>query len=352
MQETSQFDWPIIGHGGIKRFLQTSLMSKSLGGAYIFYGPEKVGKSTTARAFAKSVLCEKYAEYESLSSALDSSQLKSKLPCGECENCIQFAKGLYADFYVLEREVNEKTGEKKASITVNQIRELQEKLNKRSFHNSYKIVIIKEAETLNQEASNSLLKTLEEPTPKTILILVATTRDSLLPTIQSRAQMFKFLPITRDQIYEYLTQKGIDRETAKELASLSVGRPTVAMRFSESGDELALYKKEIEQMLDMFDGTVVERFKFVDQFSKKQSNDELIAYLSEMSCVLRDALMAKLETYEMLNHVYLEMRLKAFAAKFTTEQLIKLLQKVEQTKIYIKQNINSKLALENLIINN
>ena len=91
--------------------------------------------------------------------------------------------------------MNEKTNSRKSVISVSQIRELQEKINKRAFLNSYKIVIIPEAECLNQESGNALLKTLEEPTAKTVIILIATSKENVLPTIISRCQKFKFLPV-------------------------------------------------------------------------------------------------------------------------------------------------------------
>jgi DNA polymerase III subunit delta' len=352
MSEGLNFDWPIIGHDSIKKFLQLSILNKSLAHAYVFYGSERVGKTTTAKVFAKSILCTHYKEYTSLSAALGESKKITALPCNECESCLQFEKGLYADFYLLEREINEKTGDKKKNITVSQIRSLQEKIGKRAFMNSYKIVIIKEAETLTKGASNSLLKTLEEPTSKTILILIGTSKELMLDTILSRCQAFKFLPIIKESVYQYLLNGGTSRPLANELANLSQGRPTVALRFMESMEALAAYKEKNSNWLNLFKKDNVDKFKFIDTvFKTKPSVDSLTKDLNELSGLVRDLLLVESHSSNLLSHIYLENELGEIAQKNSESKLIQMAKNIELTKKYLKQNINPKLALENLIIN-
>jgi len=202
MSKEINFDWPIVGHDKIKGFLQTTIRNNVLSHAFIFEGPAQVGKTLTAKLFANSIVCDGFENLK---------EEKVTLPCHRCDACRQFSKNMHPDFYVLEREINEKTGVKKNFITVAQIRALQEKINKRAFLNSYKIVLIPEAQYLNQEASNCLLKTLEEPAARTIMILITPNRDALLPTIQSRCQVLKFLPIIKERIYEYLLAQGANK---------------------------------------------------------------------------------------------------------------------------------------------
>lgn len=352
MREALKFSWPIIGHENIKRFLKTGLSNRSLAHAYLFHGPEKVGKTTTAEIFAKSILCDHYKEYSSLASVLDAPDIVEPLPCGQCESCQQFDKGLYADYYLLQREVNEKTGDKKLNISVGQIRDLQEKISKRSFLNSYKIVIIKEAELMTKEAANSLLKTLEEPTSKTVIILITNAKELILETILSRCQIFKFLPITKEAIYDYLIERGAKRNEALELSGLSQGRPTVALRFIESTTAFVEYKEEIEKWLSLFAKNTIERFKFVDNLLKnKPSTDKLIKELNEFSGLVRDLLIVDKVSVNLLGHRYLDQELNKIVSSRTENNLLITMKKIEETKKYLKQNINAKLALEQLIIN-
>jgi len=333
------FSWPIIGHTKIKNFLQKSIFNQSMAHAYIFYGPSDVGKNLTAEYFSKSILCKAYQTEE------------VQLPCNTCESCKQFDKGLYADLFYVEREIDEKTNKKKQNITVQQIRELQKKINKRAFLNSFKIVIIKEAHTLNKEASNSLLKTLEEPTEKTILILITESKELLLPTIISRCQAFKFMPIKSTEIYDYLIQKSIDRTNALEISKLCLGRPTKAIEFANSLEKFTEFKQQNRDLLLFFDKNPVARFKFIEKISAKQPNlDDLCQKLNYLGALIRDIVFFQTYNQNLAVNFYLENQIKELAEQISLERANLLIKKIEQSKQLIRQNVNPRLVLENLII--
>ncbi|NQT49928.1 DNA polymerase III subunit delta' [Candidatus Kuenenbacteria bacterium] len=345
-----QFNWPIIGHHKIKQFLQTSIVNDKLAHAYIFYGPEKVGKTLTAKTFANTILCEKYQTYSSPTASTVESNLIA--PCGECSSCHQFEKNIYADFYIVEREVDEKTGKKKSLISVAQIRDLLEKISKRAFLNSYKIVIIPEAQKLNQEASNCLLKTLEEPSPRTIIILISPSKELLLPTILSRSQAFKFLAVTKKDIYEYLIGKGANRSYAKELSNVASGRPTVAMKFFNDSNRFLEYKNDNLELFNVFTQSTVEKFKFIEGFvNKNKSKDVLLKKLDYLSSLTRDVLMISSYKNELIANAYLENKLERAAADYSQTRLKNFAVRIEETKDLLRKNINPRLVLENLILN-
>lgn len=350
MQGQTDFHWPIIGHERIKEFLQVNLSNRSLAHAYIFEGPEKMGKTLTARLFAKSILCENYSDYTSPAALVNKREL-DVLPCDKCEHCRQFEKGIYADVYFIEREVSEKTGEKRGFITVNQVRDLQDKISKRAFLNSYKIVIVKDAHYLNAEASNSLLKTLEEPTDKTILILITLNKNLLLPTIISRCQTVKFLPITKEAIYNYLIENGANRSDANELSSLAEGRPTVAMQLFASKERRLDFRKRVEDLLKIFESDTKARFEMVEKMITSNNNEDILKRLDELFGVMRDLVMVNLYNNQLIAHQDLLGKIEEMARKFSLARLISALGQIEKTKSYLRQNVNPKLALENLIIN-
>jgi len=335
------FDWPIVGHGKIKDILQRNIGNNNLAQAFVFEGPSQVGKTLTAKLFANSILCESF-----------NIEGKKTLPCGVCNACRQFNKNIHPDLYYLERELNDKTGEKKSFITVAQVRSLQEKIKKRSFLNSYKLVIIPEAQCLNQEASNSLLKTLEEPGVNTIMILLTPSRDLLLPTIQSRCQIFKFLPVTRDEIYAYLLTQGANRSNAKELAAFAQGRPTVAMHLLNSGEELTSLKKNSELLLGLFGQNVTEKFKTVENLINSNETDQKLGDLLDcFTLLVRDLIMISSYNIDLIAHSFLQEKLEQTAKRYTLEKLKDIMEEIEMTKVYLQQNINPKFALENLILN-
>lgn len=352
MQEKADFNWSLIGHEKIKEFLQSEVKQRRLAHAYLFSGPEKIGKTTLARLFAKTVSCDSFHAYSKLNNYLSGENELSVLPCGVCESCLQFDKGIYHDFYQIEREVNQKTGERRQAITINQIRELQNKLNKRSFSNSYKVAIIKEAEALNKEAANALLKTLEEPSPKTILILITTTRELILETIQSRCQSLKFSSVTKKEIREYLVRQGMSRTQADEIACLSQGRPTVALNALKNKDLMPGFQAQVEWWIQLLGSNNVQKLKLAEKLlQSKLSVENLLKELSTFSMVLRDILLARAGQLDLITFRSLSLKGQSVLPQLVDSAVVTLLKNIEHAKVQLKQNINIRLVLENLFLN-
>ena len=174
-----QFKWPIIGHSNIVSYLKKCLATNNASHAYLFVGQSHIGKTTVAESFVNSLICENLH------------QGNGQVPCGACQCCQQLSNKIHPDVYWLKREINEKTGELRKNISIEQIRELQNKLSLHSFLNSYKVAVINEAEALSQEAANSILKTLEEPTAKTVLI-IKSSPWSRIPSLEKTGFMCEY----------------------------------------------------------------------------------------------------------------------------------------------------------------
>ncbi|MFN3550324.1 MAG: ATP-binding protein [Endomicrobiia bacterium] len=156
--------------------------------SYIFYGIKGIGKKFTALEFAKTLLCEDKKDIHS---------------CDECISCIKIKDNTHPDVFIIDSEYQEKLldkVDKQKNIKIDTIRYIKEQASLSPYLGKYKIFIIDQAETLQKEAANSLLKLLEEP-PKNCIIILVTSLLGILPkTIVSRCELVKFLPLSRDVI--------------------------------------------------------------------------------------------------------------------------------------------------------
>ena len=340
-----QFNWPIIGHENIINYLQQSLVSGKIAHAYLFFGPAHIGKTMVAESFVNSLICE------------NSLKSTGKIPCQECLHCKQMNQKTHADIYWLKREINEKTGEFKKNITIDQIRKLQSRLNTHSFLNSYKIAIISEAETLNQEANNSLLKTLEEPTPKTVIFLLTSRLDYLPKTIISRCQVLKFLPVAKEQILNYLINSlKIERKEAKIFSNLASGRPGVAINFLANNNTFLAYKEKVDYFLDFNNQNINERFKAINSMTEISSTNFIKVINSTQEIleiwlgILRDLILIKNSHQDIIANFFILKKLKDTAEQYSTKKIIKLIERIKGAKRLLSANVNPKLILENLML--
>jgi DNA polymerase-3 subunit delta' len=336
------FQWPIVGHKNIVEFLQKSIANDRLAHAYLFYGAEHLGKTVVAENFVASILCEKIV-------ALRESQGDNFVPCGKCINCEQLAKNIYPDVFFLEKEKDKK------NISIEQTRELQGMLSKTSFLNSYKIAIIKEAETLSEEAADSLLKTLEEAKAKTIIVLISTDKDALPLTVVSRCQAIKFSSVSQDDIFHCLVDRGATRQLADSLSHLANGKIGLVIKYFEEQELFKEYEEKIKMFFSLVDGGVAEKFKMIEKLvaGKKgltETVEPLLDYLEIWSSVLRDLILIKNQSAELGSNIFIKDKLEKLAPQFDNFKLIKLIDKIKEAKRFLGLNVNPRLVMENLVM--
>jgi DNA polymerase-3 subunit gamma/tau len=208
----------IVGQEHVTRTLANAIQSNRVAHAYIFSGVRGVGKTTTARILAKALNCAKGPTAE---------------PDNTCDSCREIAAGTSLD--VLEIDAASNRG-------IDQIRELREMVRYAPASSRYKIVILDEAHQLTDEASNALLKTLEEPPERVVFILATTRAEDLVETIKSRAQLFQFRSLTFKEI-----AGEIERITKTEKLKIDPGAVAVLARAAEGSlrDGLSLLEQAI-----------------------------------------------------------------------------------------------------------
>jgi DNA polymerase-3 subunit gamma/tau len=206
----------VVGQQHVTRTLSNAIVSGRVAHAYIFSGARGVGKTTTARILAKALNCVKGPAAE---------------PCNECDSCREIASGNSLD--VIEIDAASNRG-------IDQIRELREMVRYAPVGGRYKVVILDEAHMLTDEASNALLKTLEEPPDKVIFVMATTEPESLAETIRSRSQHFHFRALSFAEIVGALEQI-----CAKEQLTAEPGALAVMARVAEGSlrDALSLLEQ-------------------------------------------------------------------------------------------------------------
>ena len=196
----------IRGHDRVVAELRRSLQQGRFPHALLFVGPEGIGKRTFAKKLAKSLLCETRP-----AANLD--------PCEACPGCLQVEAGTHPDFIEVARP------EDKHELPIRVIRDLCNQFGLKPARGTRKIAILDDADDLNDEAANAFLKTLEEPPPGAVLILIGTSAEVQLQTIVSRCQVMRFDPLSETDIAELLQEQGVaeDADTAARLAALGDG---------------------------------------------------------------------------------------------------------------------------------
>ncbi|MFM9963679.1 MAG: DNA polymerase III subunit delta' [Planctomycetaceae bacterium] len=219
----------IRGHGERVEWFRRTLRRGRLSHAYVFAGPDGVGKRLFAKTLAQCLFCQRHSNEELLA-------------CGECSGCKQVQAGSHPDLHEVERKKG------KSEFTIDLLVGSQENRGREGLcydlsllpmMSDRKIAIIDDATSMNSESMNAFLKTLEEPQPHALLVLIADNLDALLPTIRSRCQTIRFDPLSPRDVAELLVpvakakNKDITPAEAIALAELSGGSLTVATELLE-----------------------------------------------------------------------------------------------------------------------
>ncbi|WP_239618962.1 DNA polymerase III subunit delta' [Cohnella mopanensis] len=189
----------LSGQERAKALLQNALASRKIAHAYLFAGPAGSGRREMANVFAQALFCERGGNDA----------------CGECLECRKVMHGNHPDLHVITPDG--------ATVKIEQIRTLQRELAYRSVGAGYKVYIIEGAETMTVQASNSLLKFLEEPPSPVVAILLAPSAQAVLPTILSRTQLIAFVPGDREALEKVLVQEGKSPLLARAAVNLASG---------------------------------------------------------------------------------------------------------------------------------
>ena len=219
--------------------LERALREGRVAHAYLFAGPERVGKHALALKLAQALNCEAVVpDPTAVGAPLAAPAGRTVEPCGECNPCRRIAGGLHADVQTVTVEEDEEGTQK--GIHVSQIREVERATALKPFEGRSRFVIIDPAEEMNAAAQNAFLKTLEEPPPQVVFALVTADESRLLPTIRSRCRRLELRLPAVAEVEAALAARGVEAERARLLARLSRGRIGWAL---EAADDASLLER-------------------------------------------------------------------------------------------------------------
>jgi len=303
----------IVGHKNIITCLEKAIANGTAHHTYIFHGPKNIGKDTVARWFASELL---------------------KTPAEKL--------AVHPDFFEIQPE---------GVISKEQIDGAIERVKLTSFSGGYKVVVVGDAHCLNTSSSNAFLKTLEEPPPKTVIILITSELGKILPTIISRSAVLHFRPVPKDEIRQFLKDRH-NCADAKNFANLACGRPGRAISALANPDEMN-YAPRVEEFYKLFFGPLAGRFAVVNQMlGKKSEADKEIIYkkIDSWLEIIRDACFFKYNLHDNIIFSKQTAILEKISGAKTADGLAVLAGKLIKMRGLVSNNINIKLMLENLII--
>jgi len=320
----------IVGQERVIKILTKSLKENKVSSSYIFVGSEGTGKKLVAIEFSKAVNCLNLS--------------KGSEACENCQSCTEISKQFSPDLKIIEPIKN--------SIKIEQIREMRKEIGLKPFKNKKKIYIIDKAEKMTLEASNCLLKTIEEPPYYAIIILICSKIDSILPTIFSRCQILNFGLITSLKIKELLLNKvnNLEKEKAEIISKLAQG--SIGKAFKLAIDkEYFIRREEIVDYLSAIspgkysDDVFVKVEKIVSEINRIEEVLEIVELWYRDILIIKNtgdqkyiANCDKLEVLDKKSQIY------------SQEILIDILDYLEQVEEYLIKNVNKRLILERLYI--
>jgi DNA polymerase-3 subunit delta' len=313
----------------------------------LFTGIEGVGKQAAAIELARACNCtEKNSgrtpELETSRGNIDdrNGDLKVSVgPCGICNSCRKISAGIHPDIILVKP-----TG---PIIKIAQVRELCNTLAMKPYEANTRVVIIQDAQTMNPAAGNALLKILEEPPQRTILILVATRSQDLLPTIVSRCQQLRFNPISREKLELLLVEKhGFDPQDAGALAVMAHGSLSRATAMYEA-NWINRRSWILQEMSELSSRSINSILAFAQQLSKEK--EAILESLEVMKSWMRDLVIAAYDPGKILNQDKAD-EIQQAAKKMSIAVSLSKMDLVQKTQNRIRANANVRLALEVLLI--
>ncbi len=318
----------IVGQDHIKEALVTAMEKGKVSHAYLFTGPEGIGKRSLARAFAGILLCR---------------DGKSGMPCGVCRPCVTLAQGTCPDY----REINPSRQE---SIGIDEVRELQADIIVRPLYSMRKVYLIADGDRMTPQAQNCLLKVLEEPPSYAVIIITSSNPEALLETVRSRVLRYGLKRNTEEELRSFLEKRlGKARGDIDFIASCADGLTGKALALAESS-KLHSLRDMVFDLLARLPRADVKEMLDIQSFFEDSKGD-ISTVLDIMSLFYRDVLVVKNASgaKRLINADKKDIILGA-ATFLSTSKLIDNIETIERARQQLKANAGYQLVVDLMLM--
>jgi len=355
--------WDMIGHQWAINLLSQQLANRKVRHAYLFTGPDAVGKRTLALRFAQALNCE--------------APPAPGETCGECRACRMIPTQKYPDLHVVEvgkldsrveiksdlhivkgkhRDGAQDINRVSSKVKVKQIRLLQRQLALAPYEGRWRVALLLRFWEASSNAANALLKTLEEPAPQVVLLLTARSAESLFPTIVSRCEVIPLRALARAELEAGLVARGISDDRANLLSGLAAGRPGWALQLAKDPEQLERRAALLEDLFSLLGKNRGERFNYAAMFkpSKRRSlhkvRERAVETLETWLSLWRDVMIIVFGARASGQNPDRRSDMERLASEIDPVQVVNAVQATRRTLQAIHQYSNVQLAMETLML--
>jgi DNA polymerase-3 subunit delta' len=322
--------WEIVGHDWAVDLLQSHVQKDRVSHAYLFTGPRGIGRRTLALRFIQALMCP------------NSQPINT--PCMECQICQNVWHLRHPDLHVIQRREGDR------DIKIEAVRELQRSLALAPYTADLRAALFLNFDEASHSAANALLKTLEEPTARVVMILTAESSENLIPTVVSRCEVMLLRPVPLDDISDHLQSVwDVPPEQALSLAQFSGGRPGYAIQLHQNPDLFETHRQLLTDHYRLLSAKRVERLRYAQKISRdKQGFRHAILVWQTF---WREILLCSLDQDATpLNNEWRD-EIRALANKTGSKVASQTISALDRTINHIDRNVNPRLAAEALFLN-
>ncbi|MCX8125708.1 MAG: DNA polymerase III subunit [Dehalococcoidia bacterium] len=329
--------WQVIGQPKAIKLFEQALQTGSLAHAYLLVGPPRVGKGTLAINLAQALNCTGAAP-----------------PCGQCSPCLRIAQAKHADVKTIRLDDSDGDDRAHQEISTEDIKELQYFASLPPYEGRYRVFIIDGAENMSAEASNRILKVLEEPLPHVVWLLLVVEEARILPTVASRCQRVGLRPVAAGEVARLLQEHhGLDGTKAELLARLSAGCPGWAVSAAGDGRLLEERSRRLGALVDLIATGLNDRLQAALELSRgvEKNRRAAVELLKGWLGFWRDVLLVKNACDAGVVNIDYLATMSQLASSLSLAEIKRVVDQLNEAIDQIGRNANTQLVLEVLFLN-